>query len=134
MKKVLMIAVLLVSASTVFGQAAAPKQNGPVMTWDKSTHDFGNIVQGDVVEHTFKFTNTGTEPLIITNVQVSCGCTTPKGWPRDPVMPGGTGELTVAFNSTGKMGAQTKPVTIISNAVNDTKIVFNTVVLDKKPQ
>jgi Protein of unknown function (DUF1573) len=134
MKKVLMIAVLLVSASAVFGQAGVPKQNGPVMTWDKSTHDFGNIVQGDVVEHTFKFTNTGTEPLIITNVQVSCGCTTPKGWPRDPVMPGGTGELTVAFNSTGKMGAQTKPVTIISNAVNDTRIVFNTVVLDKKPQ
>lgn len=129
-----MIAVLLVSASAVFGQASVPKQNGPVMTWDKSTHDFGNIVQGDVVEHTFKFTNTGTEPLIITNVQVSCGCTTPKGWPRDPVMPGGTGELTVAFNSTGKMGAQTKPVTIISNAVNDTRIVFNTVVLDKKPQ
>ncbi len=111
MKKVLMIAVLLVSASAVFGQAAAPKQNGPVMT-----------------------TNTGNEPLIITNVQVSCGCTTPKGWPRDPVMPGGKGELTVAFNSTGKMGAQTKPVTIISNAINDTKLVFNTVVLDKKPQ
>lgn len=129
-----MIAVLLVSASAVFGQAGVPKQNGPVLTWDKSTHDFGNIVQGDVVEHTFKFTNTGTEPLIITNVQVSCGCTTPKGWPRDPVMPGGTGELTVAFNSTGKMGAQTKPVTIISNAVNDTRLVFNTVVLEKKPQ
>lgn len=135
MKRVLMIAILLVSASAVFGQAAgAAKQSGPVLTWDKSTHDFGNIVQGDVVEHTFKFTNTGNEPLIITNVQVSCGCTTPKGWPRDPVMPGGTGELTVAFNSTGKMGAQTKPVTIISNAVNDTRIVFNTVVLDKKPQ
>lgn len=134
MKKLLMIAVLLVSASAVFGQAGVPKQNGPVMTWDKSTHDFGNIEQGDVVEHTFKFTNTGTEPLIITNVQVSCGCTTPKGWPRDPVMPGGTGELTVAFNSTGKMGAQTKPVTIISNAVNDTRLVFNTVVVEKKPQ
>ncbi len=134
MKKILMIAVLLVSASAVFGQAATTKQNGPVITWDKNAHDFGNIVQGDVVEHTFKFTNTGTEPLIITNVQVSCGCTTPKGWPRDPVMPGGSGELTVAFNSTGKMGAQTKPVIIISNAVNDTKLTFNTVVLDKKPQ
>lgn len=134
MKKILMIAVLLVSASAVFGQAANAKQNGPVITWDKNTHDFGNIVQGDVVEHTFKFTNTGNEPLIITNVQVSCGCTTPKGWPRDPVMPGGSGELTVAFNSTGKMGAQTKPVIIISNAVNDTKLTFNTVVLDKKPQ
>lgn len=135
MKKMLMVAALLISAVAVYAQSATTaSKNGPVLTWDKSTHDFGNIVQGDVVEHTFKFTNTGNEPLVITNVQVSCGCTTPKGWPRDPVMPGGSGELTVAFNSTGKMGAQTKPVTIVSNAVNDAKIVFTTVVTEKKPQ
>lgn len=135
MKKIVMIAVLFVSAATVFAQSATTaNQSGPVLSWDKSTHDFGSIFQGDVVEHTFKFTNTGNEPLIITNVQVSCGCTVPKGWPRDPVMPGGSGELTVAFNSTGKMGAQTKPVTIVSNAVNDAKITFTTVVLEKKPQ
>lgn len=135
MKKMLMIAVLLISAVSVYAQTATTaNQNGPVLTWDKSTHDFGNIVQGDAVEHTFKFTNTGNEPLVITDVKVSCGCTTPKGWPRDPVMPGGKGELTVGFNSTGKMGAQTKPVTIISNAINDAKITFTTVVTEKKPQ
>lgn len=135
MKKMLMIAMVLVSVASAYAQSATTaNQNGPVLSWDKNTHDFGNIVQGDVVEHTFKFTNTGNEPLIITNVQVSCGCTTPKGWPRDPVMPGGSGELTVAFNSTGKMGAQTKPVTIISNAVNDTKLTFTTIVTEKKPQ
>lgn len=135
MKKMLMIAALLVSVVSVYAQSATTaSQNGPVLTWDKSTHDFGNMVQGDVVEHTFKFTNTGNEPLVITNVQVSCGCTTPKGWPRDPVMPGGSGELTVSFNSAGKMGAQTKPVIIVSNAINDTKIVFTTVVTEKKPQ
>lgn len=135
MKKMLMIAALLVSAVSVYAQSATTaSQNGPVITWDKSTHDFGNMVQGEVVEHTFKFTNTGNEPLVITNVQVSCGCTTPKGWPRDPVMPGGSGELTVAFNSAGKMGAQTKPVIIVSNAINDAKIVFTTVVTEKKPQ
>lgn len=135
MKKILMIAALLVSVVSVYAQSTTTaSQNGPVLTWDKSTHDFGNMVQGDVVEHTFKFTNTGNEPLVITNVQVSCGCTTPKGWPRDPVMPGGKGELTVSFNSAGKMGAQTKPVIIVSNAINDTKIVFTTVVTEKKPQ
>lgn len=135
MKKMLMIAALLVSVVSVYAQSATTAStNGPVLTWDKSTHDFGNMVQGDVVEHTFKFTNTGNEPLVITNVQVSCGCTTPKGWPRDPVMPGGKGELTVSFNSAGKMGAQTKPVIIVSNAINDTKIVFTTVVTEKKPQ
>jgi hypothetical protein len=135
MKKMLMIATLLVSVVSVYAQSATTaSQNGPVITWDKSTHDFGNMVQGEVVEHTFKFTNTGNEPLVITNVQVSCGCTTPKGWPRDPVMPGASAELTVAFNSAGKMGAQTKPVTIVSNSTNDAKIVFTAVVTEKKPQ
>ena len=135
MKKMLMIAALVVSTVAVYAQSATTaSKNGPVLTWDKSTHDFGNMEQGDVLEHTFKFTNTGNEPLVITNVQVSCGCTTPKGWPRDPVMPGGSGELTVAFNSTGKMGAQTKPVTIVSNAINDAKIVCTAVVTEKKPQ
>lgn len=135
MKKMLMIAALLVSVVAAYAQSpTTASTNGPVLTWDKSTHDFGNMVQGDVVEHTFKFTNTGNEPLVITNVQVSCGCTTPKGWPRDPVMPGGKGELTVSFNSAGKMGAQTKPVIIVSNAINDTKLVFTTVVTEKKPQ
>lgn len=130
-----MIAALVVSTVAVYAQSATTaSKNGPVLTWDKSTHDFGNMEQGDVLEHTFKFTNTGNEPLVITNVQVSCGCTTPKGWPRDPVMPGGSGELTVAFNSTGKMGAQTKPVTIVSNAINDAKLVFTAVVTEKKPQ
>ncbi len=135
MKKMLMIAALVVSTVAAYAQSATTaSKNGPVLTWDKSTHDFGTMAQGDVLEHTFKFTNTGNEPLVITNVQVSCGCTTPKGWPRDPVMPGGSGELTVAFNSTGKMGAQTKPVTIVSNAVNDAKLVFTAVVTEKKPQ
>jgi Protein of unknown function (DUF1573) len=135
MKKLLMAAALIVLAFGAFSQSTTTaNQNGPVLTWDKTTHDFGVIAQGDVVEHTFKFANTGNEPLIITNVQVSCGCTTPKGWPRDPVMPGGKGELTVAFNSTGKMGLQNKPVTIVSNALNDTKISFTTEVVEKKPQ
>lgn len=135
MKKMLMIAALVVSTVAAYAQSATTaSKNGPVLTWDKSTHDFGTMAQGDVLEHTFKFTNTGNEPLVITNVQVSCGCTTPKGWPRDPVMPGGSGELTVAFNSTGKMGAQTKPVIIVSNAVNDAKVVFTAVVTEKKPQ
>lgn len=130
-----MIAALVVSTVAAYAQSATTaSKNGPVLTWDKSTHDFGTMAQGDVLEHTFKFTNTGNEPLVITNVQVSCGCTTPKGWPRDPVMPGGSGELTVAFNSTGKMGAQTKPVTIVSNAINDAKLVFTAVVTEKKPQ
>ena len=133
MKKFLSCIILVLVSTIVFAQTVS-KQNGPVITWDKITHDFVKITQGEVVEHTFYFTNTGNEPLIITDVKVSCGCTTPKGWPKDPVMPGGKGELTVAFNSTGKIGMQNKPITIVSNSVNDARVTFLTEVLERKPQ
>ncbi|HEY9045225.1 MAG TPA: DUF1573 domain-containing protein [Ohtaekwangia sp.] len=121
-------------AASAFAQTA--KVSGPVITFEKKTHDFGQIVQGDKVENVFKFTNTGNEPLIITNVQVTCGCTTPKGWPRDPIQPGGKGEITIAFNSAGKIGRQDKVVTIVSNAANsdEAKISFTTQVVEKKEQ
>jgi len=108
--------------------------NGPQISWENPSHNFGDIIQGDKVEHVFKFTNTGNEPLIITDVQVTCGCTTPKGWLRDPIMPGQSGEIVIAFNSTGKMGAQTKISTVISNAVNPdgAKIKFEANVINKK--
>lgn len=106
---------------------------GPVISWEKVTHDFGDIIQGEKVSHVFKFTNAGNEPLVITNVEVTCGCTTPKGWPRDPIMPGGQGELTVAFNSAGKFGKQNKVVTVTSNSAGTTNQVMITVnVLEKK--
>ncbi len=106
---------------------------GPAITWDKNTHDFGDIIQGEKVEHTFKFTNTGTEPLVITNVEVTCGCTTPKGWPRDPINPGGRGEITVQFDSTHKIGRQNKVSTIISNAsAGNSQVTFSVNVLEKK--
>jgi hypothetical protein len=135
MKKYLLLMVVLGFAAQAFAQQPAA-QNGPVITFEKKTHDFGDMVQGDKVEETFKFANTGTEPLIITNVQVTCGCTTPKGWPRDPILPGGKGELTVAFNSAGKMGKQNKVVTVVSNAVNadGSQISFTANVLEKKVQ
>ena len=135
MKKYLLLIVVMAFATLGFAQQSAP-QNGPIITFEKKTHDFGDIVQGDKVEETFKFANTGTEPLILTNVQVTCGCTTPKGWPRDPILPGGKGELTVAFNSAGKMGKQNKVVTVVSNAVNSdgAQISFTTNVLEKKAQ
>ena len=137
MKKYLFVLAALFIALQSFAQeAGANKVNGAVISFEKKSHDFGDIFQGDKVEETFKFTNTGTEPLIITNVQVTCGCTTPKGWPRDPIMPGGKGEITVAFNSAGKSGRQNKVVTLVSNAVNTdgSQISFVTNVLDKKPQ
>jgi len=66
-------------------------------------------------------------------VEVTCGCTVPKGWPRDPIMPGSKGEITIAFNSSGKIGRQNKVATVTSNSIgttNQVMIVAN--VLDKK--
>ena len=101
MKRLFFLVIAISFVSVALGQAP-----GPLLTWEKSSHDFGDIVQGDKVEVVFKYKNTGNEPLLITNVQVTCGCTTPKGWARDPIAPGQGGELTVAFNSLGKLGKQ----------------------------
>lgn len=129
MKKVLFL--LLLTVATAWGQTTV----GPAITWERPTYDFGDIVQGEKVEHTFKFVNTGNEPLVITNVQVTCGCTTPKGWARDPIPPGQEGEITLGFNSSGKYGRQKKVVTIVSNAVNSesAQIIFFANVLEKVP-
>ena len=80
----------------------------------EKSRDFGDITQGDVVKHVFKFKNTGTEPLILSNVITSCGCTATE-WPREPIAPGGTGEINATFNSKGKMGKQNKVITVVSN-------------------
>ena len=84
------------------------------MEFDNMTHDFGTIDEGDKVEHVFKFKNSGDEPLIINSAKGSCGCTVPE-WPKEPVAPGGEGEIKVVFNSKGKKNKQTKTVTINAN-------------------
>ncbi len=113
--------------------AQKPMVSGPAITWEKNTYDFGDIVQGEKAEHVYTFTNTGNEPLIITNVAVTCGCTTPKGWPRDPINAGGKGEIDIQFDSTHKVGRQNKVVTIISNAIGgNNQITFSANVLEKK--
>jgi hypothetical protein len=92
--------------------------SGPATTirYDKDKHEFGTVEEGDVVKHIFKFTNTGKEPLIISNAKGSCGCTVPT-WPHEPVPPGGTGEIKVEFNTKGKPGNQSKRVTVTANTV-----------------
>jgi hypothetical protein len=135
MKRIFSLIFGVVVAATALAQTTTTASKaGAIITWEKATHEFGDIYQGDKVEHTFKFTNTGTEPLVITNVQVSCGCTTPKDWPRNPIAAGAKGEITVAFNSAGKSGKQDKVVTVVSNATNPegARVSFTTNVLEKK--
>ena len=77
-------------------------------------HNFGTITEGDTVEHTYSFANTGELPLVINNITASCGCTTPD-WPREPVAPGAESTVKVRFNSRGKAGEQNKTVTVYAN-------------------
>jgi hypothetical protein len=101
--------------------------NGPKIKFLETQFDFGDIEQGEVVEHVFAFENTGNQPLVLSNVMTTCGCTVP-AWPREPIAPGANGELKVKFNSRGKIGIQNKVITIVSNAVNQReriKIVTN---------
>ncbi|MEQ9402141.1 MAG: DUF1573 domain-containing protein [Cyclobacteriaceae bacterium] len=95
---------------------AEEKPDGPLpaFAFPESSHDFGTIKDGDVVEHIFTFTNNGEAPLIISDAKGSCGCTVPD-WPREPIPVGGTGELKVKFNSKNKPGVQNKTVTITAN-------------------
>ncbi|MEH0157991.1 DUF1573 domain-containing protein [Limibacter armeniacum] len=87
------------------------------LKFSEKTFDFGDISQGDVVTHVFKFENSGAAPLVLSNVSTTCGCTAP-AWPREPIAPGETAEITIKFNSRGKMGKQNKVITINSNASN----------------
>jgi len=116
------------SGSTV---SAAPT-NAPVINFDKSSFDFGKISRGDKVIHDYKFTNTGKSPLIITAAVASCGCTTPN-WPKTPIAPGQSAQVTVEFNSTGKVGLQDKMITITANT-NPAQTVVHLVgeVVEKK--
>jgi hypothetical protein len=93
--------------------AAAPTSLADIKM-DKTTHDYGNIKQGENGECEFKFTNTGKEPLVITNCQGSCGCTVPQ-CPKEPILPGKTGVVKVKYD-TNRVGGIYKTVTVTSNA------------------
>jgi len=114
--------------------SAAGSENiiGAKITFEEESHDFGDITQGDKVDYVFEFENTGNEPLILSNVLTTCGCTA-TSWPRNPIPPGKGGEIAVTFNSSGKLGQQNKVVTVISNAVNgQEKVRIVTNVLPKE--
>ncbi|MCC7051111.1 MAG: DUF1573 domain-containing protein [Bacteroidia bacterium] len=123
MKKILSI-VALVFATGVVAKAQQPNDNpnAPEFKFEKEEYNFGTIKQGESVTYEFKFTNTGKDPLIITEAHGSCGCTQPE-FPKEPIKKGQPGILKVTFNSSGKMGAQDKTITITSNAKIPTKIL-----------
>lgn len=97
-------------------------QSTAQITFEKEIHDFSEIPEGPKYATIFKFKNTGKEPLIISDAKGSCGCTVPV-WPKEPIMPGATGEIKVEYNSAKRPGIFTKTVTITSNAAEATKVL-----------
>lgn len=123
MKRNLSLLILFVGITTsgFFAQALESiKETAPQTSieFDETTFQWGELIEGEKIQNVFTFTNTGNEPLIISNAKGSCGCTVPR-WPREPIMPGETADLLVEFNSKGKgkvEGAnQSKRVTITAN-------------------
>ena len=94
----------------------------PVMTFDKTVHDFGTIMDGQAQETVFSYTNTGEAPLVITEIKSTCGCTVPQDWSRAPLLPGESSQFTVKFNGKGA-NKTTKTVTINANTQNGSESV-----------
>ena len=110
--------LLLVSCNVKEKGADAEQENEdgvPVMDFVTLEHDFGDITEGEKVACVFKFTNSGDADLLISSVTTSCGCTIPD-FDKKPVQPGDSGTIEVLFDSSYREGAQTKTVTVRSNA------------------
>ncbi|MCD0479541.1 DUF1573 domain-containing protein [Chryseobacterium sp. LC2016-29] len=109
-------------------EAAAPvKSNQPTTTiaLSESNFDFGTIKKGSKVNHVYEITNTGTTPLIISEVKPGCGCTAPE-FTKDPIMPGKKGKITLSFDSTNFDGSVQKYADVFANVENaPIKLTFN---------
>jgi hypothetical protein len=95
----------------------------PVMTFEEIRHEFGQIVEGEVIEHKFVFENTGNADLLVHDVRAECGCTVPNDWPKQAVKPGEKGSITVKFNSVDREGKQVKRLTITANTYPVSNVV-----------
>lgn len=125
MKKIIymLIAAVFFTASVMAQSEEKPETNpnAPEISFDKTVHDYGTIVQGGDGTCYFEFENTGKEPLILSRPRSSCGCTVPT-WPKQPILPGKSEKIKVTYN-TKRMGRINKSVTIYSNAKNNPVIL-----------
>jgi Protein of unknown function (DUF1573) len=119
MKKITLSFLLLACVATVWAQqfvsnyTIATTLNGAAFAWTQTTFDFGKIKHNEPVTNTFTFVNTGTDPLVISSVQASCGCTVTQ-YSKDPIAPGAKGFVKATYNA-AKVGQFTKTVTVNAN-------------------
>ncbi len=103
------------------------------ITFKETSFDFGTVDEGEEVNHTFEFTNTGKAPLLISDARSSCGCTVPE-WPKHPIPPGESGKIDVLFRTKGKQNKQEKPVTLSTNAYPPQAVVYMRGFVTPKPE
>ncbi|HBG69440.1 MAG: hypothetical protein A2W93_15310 [Bacteroidetes bacterium GWF2_43_63] len=101
--------------------AAQNVATGPVISFEKLTHDFGSISKGTPISYDFVFTNTGKQPLLLSEPRSSCGCTVPS-YPKEPIMPGQKKSIKITFDAE-KEGDFSKQVNILSNAENSPVVI-----------
>lgn len=114
MKKLTSFIMVAFFATSIFAQAS---KNGPEIKFEKTVYEYGNIHQGDNGVSEFVFKNVGNEPLILSNVAASCGCTVPE-WPKNPILPNQSASIKVKYD-TRRIGTISKSVTVFSNASTD---------------
>jgi hypothetical protein len=98
------------------------KNGAASISFESTEYDFGTVNEGEIVETTFRVTNSGTTDLVITDAKVTCGCTVPI-WPKKPIKPGQTEDVKVKFNTNGKKNRQQKNITLITNTETGREIL-----------
>lgn len=120
MKTIIKLCAVVISVITLSSMTYLAE---PVFKFEKESHDFGKVVKGKPVSYDFVFTNVGDAPLIISDVESTCGCTVPK-YPTTPIGKGEKGTITVTFNASSVQAGFTKAVTIKSNARTPVKVLY----------
>ncbi|WP_165823776.1 DUF1573 domain-containing protein [Pseudochryseolinea flava] len=117
--------------ATVPQPEAKPEGPLPAFQFETTKHDFGTLKEGDPAEFTYKFTNNGAAPLVISSVKPSCGCTVPE-YSQQPIAVGGSGFVKVKFDTNGKSNVQNKTVTVIANTYpKEITLNFTAVIVPK---
>ena len=108
--------------SPLTANSNAEKVLTPNIEMLETSYNFGEIQQGESVTHDFILKNTGDADLLISAAKGSCGCTVPQ-WPKTPIAKGEEAAIKVTFNSAGRSGKQNKTVTLVTNAIPNTKVL-----------
>lgn len=120
----LLFAALIIAFQTINADEAY-KSTGAVLSFEELNYDFGKVSEGEVLEHFFRFTNTGKDNLIIQSVQPACGCTGASIGEKKEFLPRESGEIKVTFNTEGREGINSKTISVASNDPNHPGITLS---------